>query len=69
MICSVCGKPGGLVVLDGGPCMPCVRARHRAAITHRCSCGSQRIPAPLARIGSRSWIACNRCLGTIRQVS
>lgn len=46
-----------------------VRARHRAAMTHRCGCRSKALPSELKRVGSRSWISCNRCLGTIRQVS
>lgn len=69
LTCQVCGKPGGLVLLDGKPCMPCIRSRQKAAMDGRCHCGSQKIAGAKRSIGSRSWIPCERCFGTIRQVS
>ena len=47
-----------------------VRARHRAALDGRCHCGSKRIPHPaILRMGSRTWRSCDRCFGTIEQLS
>lgn len=54
------------------PCLPCVKARAKVATVGRgrCTCPKHlKRPTDLKRIGSRSWIACNRCLGQIRQVS
>lgn len=50
------------------PCMDCVRARHRAALTHRCTCGRKRRESDPHKIGSRRWTTCARCLGTVRQL-
>lgn len=71
LLCPVCGKPGGLVLLDGKPCMDCIRSRQRTATTgSRCKCGKQKQPTEvLGRPGARQWISCKRCLGTIRQVA
>lgn len=70
MSCPVCGKPADLfAIADGGPCMRCVRARARSAMDHRCHCGNQRIPGGVRSVGSRSWVPCDRCLGTIGQLS
>ena len=52
-----------------GPSMEVVQARHQAALTHRCSCGNQRDPTEIKHVGSRRWISCLRCLGTIEQLS
>ncbi len=52
-----------------GPSMATVKARHRAVLTHRCGCGKLRDPSDVKRVGSRSWISCNRCLGQIKQLS
>lgn len=54
---------------DGGPTIEVVRARHKAAVTHKCSCGKKKDPTEIKRIGSRSWINCYRCLGQIKQLS
>lgn len=51
-----------------GPSMATVRARHRAVLTKRCGCGRLRDPVTKS-VGSRVWIACKRCLGTVRQIS
>lgn len=51
-----------------GPSLATCRARHRAALDHRCHCGKLRDPGTKLRIGSRSWIPCHRCLGTITQL-
>jgi hypothetical protein len=51
-------------------CMECVKARARAAMTHRCGCGKKKRPTGvLGRPRQRQWIACHRCLGTIKQVA
>ena len=64
LMCPVCGRPGGLVLLDGGPCMDCVVARHRAAITKRCSCPRSRRQWRTVTTPVRTWTSCDRCLGT-----
>ena len=46
-----------------------IRARHRAAVTGRCGCGRKHIESDVHRVGSRTWVSCLRCLGTIRQLS
>lgn len=72
MVCSVCGEWGGLMVLDGKPCLECCKARQRAAHSGRCQCGRRARPeAELAPFGARGrrWIPCGRCLGTIRQTN
>ena len=51
------------------PSMDVVRARHRAAMDHKCHCGSLRDPSTEKRIGSRRWISCERCFGQIKQLS
>ena len=51
-----------------GPSMAVVRARHRAAMDHRCHCGKLKDPTEVKRIYSRTWIACHRCLGQIKQL-
>lgn len=61
MKCEGCGEAGLFNV-----CMPCVKARHRAAVTRRCSCGRKRREVLKAHLG-REWISCERCLGTVRQ--
>lgn len=68
IICATCGRPGGLLALSG-PCLDCARSRQRAAMDGRCHC-----PRALCRPRDivtriRSWIGCDRCLGTIRQTS
>lgn len=52
-----------------GPSMTVVKARHRAALTHKCSCGKMKDPTEVKKVGSRTWISCHRCLGTIKQLS
>lgn len=64
--CEGCGT--GFVCFDRYPvCFDCVKARHRAAVKRKCACGRKAVPAPEARMGSRTWVPCRRCLGTIRQ--
>jgi hypothetical protein len=65
--CSGCGTP---VLKSNDPCWECVKARARTATVNRgrCTC-----PAKLKRprnvdVGHRAWVACDRCLGTIRQL-
>ena len=65
--CTVCGKPCGFL---NDPCMACVRVRARAATTGgRCRCGRDAIPGATRKVYSRSWIPCDRCLGTIKQLT
>ena len=48
-----------------GPSMATVRARHRAAMSGKCSCGRLRDPVE-KKAYSRHWVSCLRCLGTIK---
>jgi hypothetical protein len=66
---STCDGCGGECYPWANPCMSCVRARHRGAVTHKCSCGRLRRPSKLNRVGSRTWISCLRCFATIKQLS
>lgn len=51
-------------------CLDCTKARARAAFTRRCTCGRRARPTGVkGRPGARQWVACERCLGTIRQVA
>lgn len=50
-------------------CLDCTRARMRSAMSGRCTCGTHKIPGDVCRVGSRSWIPCRRCLGSIRQLT
>jgi hypothetical protein len=65
LTCPVCGRPGGLVLLDGKPCMDCIVARHRAAVTKRCSCRVLDRQPRTVTTPVRTWTSCDRCLGTI----
>ena len=50
-------------------CMGCVKARHRAAISHKCSC-PKKLKRPREVTNKiRQWIACDRCLGAIKQLN
>jgi len=70
MNCTGCLKPLSPVEATMWEvCLPCTRARHRAVLSHRCSCGRQRREAPESRIGSRRWVSCLRCLGQVRQIA
>jgi hypothetical protein len=65
ILCPVCGLDGGLLALSG-PCLACARARHRAAVTRRCSCPARLRQPRDVESRSRAWVTCDRCLGTIR---
>jgi len=66
----ICGDPLDLLArLDGGRCMNCVRARAAAAAKHLCVC-PKRKQEPVEKSSiNRRWISCERCLGTIKQLS
>lgn len=68
-ICEGCCGPLGPFDALWEVCLPCTKARHKAAITKRCVCGTKRRPTDVKRIGSRLWVSCKRCLGTIKQLS
>ena len=68
--CDGCGRPLNPVeVLRWTVCLDCTRARMRSVLSGRCTCGTHKVPGELCRVGSRSWIHCRRCLGSIRQVT
>lgn len=54
-----------------GPSMATCRARQKAAMDGRCHCGKLRHPAskPKSNGMGRTWISCERCFGTIKQLS
>jgi hypothetical protein len=69
IICKDCGQDGGLLALSG-PCLDCARARQKAAMSGRCSCPKRlRRESKVKRVGSRSWVGCDRCFGSVRQLS
>ena len=70
-LCPVCGEPADLfAIADGGPCMNCVRARAATVGANgRCRCPKSKQRPRTVKTRSRSWVACDRCLGTIRQIS
>lgn len=51
-----------------GPSMATVMARQRAAFGGGCKCGKLRDPVTKSN-GSRTWLSCLRCLGTIKQLT
>lgn len=70
MSCDGCGRPLNPVeALRWTVCFGCTKARQRAVVAGRCCCGRQRVPGAPCAAGSRRWIPCRRCLGTIRQLS
>lgn len=53
-----------------GVCMDCTRARAKTATSRGgCKCGKKKVPGEVKKVGSRSWIPCDRCLGQIAQLS
>ena len=65
-----CGSTLTPFDMQWGVCMGCTKARHRAVLNRgKCGCGSKKVPGDIARTGSRSWVPCNRCLGSIKQLS
>ena len=68
--CEGCGKELNPVFdAQWSVCMDCTRARARAVANHhRCVCGRKRRERTIVT-AVRSWIACNRCLGTVRQLN
>lgn len=73
ILCEGCREPLSIMdqmITDRRVCMPCTKARHKAAMTHRCSCGKQKRPSEVHGLPrQRQWISCLRCLGTIEQVN
>jgi hypothetical protein len=65
--CDGCNSPLGPLDIEYSVCMPCTCARHRAVLKRRCCCGRLRRPRRVST-GSRTWIACDRCLGTVKQI-
>lgn len=68
--CEGCGcQLGAFEAMRWSVCFDCTKARHRAAMSHRCSCGKKRREVGPHKVGWRVWFSCVRCLGTTRQVS
>ena len=68
--CEGCGCALGVVeAVNWGVCLDCTRARARAVGSGgRCSCGPKRRRERVVKTAIRSWMACDRCLGTVRQL-
>lgn len=65
MKCSACGIDSWHDI-----CLSCVRARARVACgSKRCSCPKALKRERVIKTASRSWVACDRCLGSVRQLS
>jgi hypothetical protein len=68
-----CDGCGNVTFAWTNPCMPCVKARAHVATRGRgrCSCPKRlRRETGIKSNGlGRTWISCERCLGTVRQVS
>lgn len=67
MTCPVCSRP--TMWADGKPCLACCQARAVAATDHRCHCTTPLRQPRTVTTPHRSWIVCDRCLGTIRSIS
>jgi len=69
--CEGCGAEMGVVeAMRWGVCLPCTMARAKAATTGgKCKCGRKRRPREASNGLGRRWLACDRCLGSIRQLS
>ena len=71
--CEGCDR--AIYSFAGPVCLACCKARHRAVLNSgRCTCGRRARPTRKGRIVmfgrrdiGRKWIACLRCLGTIKQ--
>jgi hypothetical protein len=50
-------------------CFACTKARHAAVVRRRCPCGPKRRPVERDNHLGRRWIACERCLGFVRQLT
>lgn len=50
-------------------CMSCTVARHKAVLRKRCVCRKKQRRERQCKAYSRIWIACDRCLGQVRQVA
>lgn len=72
--CRACGRPVSVVeaamaAQDKYPIhLACARRRQRAVASGRCGCRTERY-ARRASAGRRQWLACERCLGSIRQIA
>lgn len=67
MRCQFCGN---VDIFGERLCTSCIRSRQQAVLKRKCVCPKRlQRPTDLKRIGSRSWVSCERCLGQIRQVS
>lgn len=72
ILCDACLEPCNPVeaAFSRPMHMECVKARAKAAMTHRCSCGKKKRPSEVHGLPrQRQWISCLRCLGTIEQVN
>lgn len=63
--CTACGKPSWHDV-----CMACVIQRHKTVL-NRGKCTCRKAEQRPREVGNniRRWIACDRCLGSIKQLN
>ena len=64
--CEGCGRP---VMLGHNPCWECVKARARTVGNRgRCTCPKTLKRPREVSTSIRAWLACDRCLGTIKSL-
>lgn len=67
---KVCeGCTGLMLDLNYAVCWECTKARHNAVLSRKCVCRKIDRKEKLCQTGSRQWLACQRCLGVIKQLS
>jgi hypothetical protein len=66
--CEGCGAPLDARDSTYTVCYGCTIARAHAVQTKRCVCRSKQRLSGTHQTGSRKWISCLRCLGTVRQL-
>jgi hypothetical protein len=71
MECEGCLEALDGISIIGGyrVCMPCTQARHKAVLRRKCVCRKAQRRPKQCKAGSRKWVACLRCLGSVRQLA
>lgn len=65
--CDGCQKT--MLYVGWNVCMDCTRRRHKAVCNRgKCVCRTEKY-GRTCKAYSRTWMSCNRCLGTIKQLS
>jgi hypothetical protein len=67
--CSACTKElGAIEATQFSVCLPCTVARHKAVVKKKCCCRKVDKRPRTIDVKFRGWVACDRCLGTIKQL-